>query len=381
MGCKIIGSGKALPELAVTNDELADIVDTNDEWIVSRTGISSRRIAIDETSCDLGERAAQAALKKAGVAADDIDLLVCATITPDAIIPSEACLLKVRLGLSNAVAFDLNAACTGCIYGLVVASNMIEVSQRSVATAQERGCLPSCNVMRRALVVGVDRLSRITDWTDRSTCVLFGDGAGAVVLEWDDDAPGILSSFLENIDDDTLSLACAHLYDMENFPFGEDQMTHTGRTESQVSKVADKYDKRFKEAQEVGQDTTLIKNETLFEYPFMSMQGKHIFKDATYAMVKAINAVVERAGVSLDDVACIVSHQANERILRYAAKKIGKPIDLFQISIAHVGNTSASSVLMAFDDAYEAGRIKSGDKVILIGFGGGLTAGALLVEV
>lgn len=345
MGCRIVGCGKALPRRAVTNDELSTIVDTDDEWIRTRTGIRTRHVAVGESATDLAASAGARALSHAGIGADEIDLIVCMTITPDAVIPSQACLVKARLGLSRAVAFDLNAACTGCIYGIEVASSMLEASAADAARASRRAGRTTRNRMRRALVVGVDVLSRIVDWSDRATCVLFGDGAGAVVLEWDDDAPGIMASVLENTDDKDLLLSCGNLHVASGSPFSSPG--------GEKPKPVD---------------------------PYIRMQGQRVFKFASASMASAIEEVVARAGVALDDVSLIVAHQANERIIRYAAKKIGRPLDLFQVSIAEVGNTSASSVLMALCDAWLAGRVAPGDKVVLVGFGGGLCAGAVLFE-
>ena len=301
MGCKIVGHGKAQPGLVVSNDDLANIVDTSDEWIVERTGIHNRRIAVDESTTDLGVQAAQAALENAGVAAVDIDLIVCMTISGDVIVPSQAALIKAQLGAEHAIAFDLNAACSGCIYGIDVASTMIEAS---VASEGGSGIGHKRNAMRRALVVGAERLSRITDWTDRATCVLFGDGAGAVVLEWDESAPGILASFLKNTDDDTLCLTVDANHDMSTFPFGEN-----------VGNVG------------VGEIMDIETDEGGFaeHAAFIRMHGQRVFKFATAAIVEAAREVCERAGVSMDEVSCIVPHQANDRIIRFAAKKLGVP--------------------------------------------------------
>ena len=348
MGCKIIGWGKALPELVVSNDDLAKIVDTSNEWIVERTGIHNRHISVNETTTDLASAAAEAALAKSGLAKEDIDLLICMTITPDAVVPSEACLVKMRLGLPNAIAFDLNAACSGCIYGLDVASSMIEASQGAGAGRR--------NPNKNARVVGVDSHSPNTDGTDPATGGLFGDGAGAAVVSWNETAPGILSSFLHNTDDTALVLACDTIFDESTFPFGP--------TDGPVL---------VKEVAGLVED-----GEEVALHPFIEMQGQAVYKFATSAMTEAAQMACERAGVSIDDVACIVPHQANERIIRYAAKKMHVPMERFQVSIGEVGNTSASSVLMALADAYDSGRIHPGDKVLLAGFGGGLTYGSLL---
>ena len=230
MGCKIIGCGKALPERRVTNDELASLVDTSDEWIVSRTGIRERRIAVGETATDLGVTAARRALgaeeggwrSDAAEAVDpaSIDLLVCMTISGDTVVPSQAAMLKAALGLPNAVAFDLNAACAGCVYGMDLASQMLELSAAEQRAAAAEGRPPRRNPLSRALVVGTERLTRLVDWTDRATCVLFGDGAGAVVLEWREGEPGVLSSFLKNTDDLDGVLTVGNAFDMTTFPFG-----------------------------------------------------------------------------------------------------------------------------------------------------------------
>lgn len=382
MGTRIIGCGKALPQRVVSNDDLASIVDTSDEWIRTRTGIGNRHVAIEETATDLGTEAARRALgwDEGGwrldgetIDPDSIDLLVCMTITPDKVVPSQAALLKARLDLPNAVAFDLNAACAGCVYGLDVASDKLELSAYDRERAErERGGRRTRNDMKRALVVGTERLSRLTDWTDRSTCVLFGDGAGAVLLEWQDDAPGIMSSFLKNTDDTDDVLVVANLFDMSTFPFA-DAKSACGAL-SCAGMRADADDETVAALRESG----FADRDDAMESQFIAMAGQPVFKFATAAMVEAALEACDRAGISLDEVKCIVPHQANERIIRYAAKKLGVSEDLFQISIEEVGNTSASSVLMALTDAYEAGRIQTGDNVLLMGFGGGLTAGALL---
>lgn len=381
MGCKIIGCGKALPERRVTNDELAGLVDTSDEWIVSRTGIRERRIAVEETATELGATAARRALgseaggwREAGGAAidpDSIDLVVCMTISGDAVVPSQAALLKAALGLPNAVAFDLNAACAGCVYGLDVASSMLELSALDQKAAAAEGRPARRNPMRRALVVGTERLTRLVDWTDRATCVLFGDGAGAVVLEWDEDAPGVLSSFLKNTDDADGVLTAANAFDMTTFPFG-DPIASAGPCSVAVATLNDGAAARAAAIEPCPESYEGARN------PFIVMEGPAVFKFASNAMAEAACAVLERAGLSIDDVSCIVPHQANERIIRYAAKKLGIGMDRFQVSLGSVGNTSASSVLMALTDAYLTGRIQPGDAVMLVGFGGGLTSGALL---
>lgn len=356
MGCTLVGCGKALPSLEIANDELKALVDTNNEWIVTRTGIESRHIALEETNLDLAQRAARQALgwdvggwSERRIAPEEIDLVIFCTITPDNLVPSSACELRARLGLSHAIAFDLNAACTGFVYGVSVAESMMASSAQGVAGAQAR------NPIRRALVVGAERLSRITDWSDRSTCVLFGDGAGASVIEWDENRQGILGSHLVNEDDSTGALTCPLEY-REPVPFA-----HNG--------VDPKADAEANLRSQAGNPKQVI-----------GMDGQRVFKFAANAISDAVTIVLEKAGISLDQVNCIVPHQANERIVRYAAKKLECDLDKFHLCIAHAGNTSAASVPMALSDAYEQGRIKKGDYVVLVGFGGGFTSGALVYQ-
>lgn len=363
MGCAVAGTGKCLPRLAVTNDDMAGIVETSDEWIVQRTGINIRRISLGETTTDLALGAARAALEAAGgglpVDPASIDLLICMTVTPDTSVPSQASLLKEHLGLDNAIAFDLNAACSGCVYGITVAESMMRASYLVPGTG---------NDIRRALVVGAERLSRIVDWTDRATCVLFGDGAGAVLLEWRPDSPGVLSTFMKNTDDVERVLNRGAMYDLSTFPFGEGP----GRDGAFPSEDDDGPAGPPEGSGPASSDP--------LRKPFITMSGKKVFRFATAAIVEAVQVVLERAGVGLDEVALIVPHQANLRIIKYAAKRLGLPLSRFQVSIGEHANTSAASALMAMDDAYGAGRIKSGDKVIMVAFGGGLTSGAVLFE-
>lgn len=369
MGSAIVGCGKALPALEVQNDDLKALVDTNDEWIVTRTGISSRHIAVSETNAGLAEAAAREALgwteggwSQQRIKAESIDLIVYATITPDTFVPSASALLRKRLELPNAIAFDLNAACTGFVYGLTVAEAMMAASAPEVAQASGR------NPIRRALVVGSERLSRLTDWANRGTCVLFGDGAGAAVLEWDSSRSGILGSFITNADDVSNSLTCPNDF-AAPLPFGDAGIMSYDEAPADPSKASTDAELGICEALEAGENREVIR-----------MDGQKVFKFAAEAMTTAIHQVLDRADLTLDDIACVVPHQANERIIKYAAKKIGRPMDFFQLSIAHAGNTSSASVPMALSDAYTSGRIKRGDKVIVVAFGGGLTSGAVLFE-
>ena len=341
MGFTILGTGSALPKRSVSNDELSEFLDTSDEWIFTRTGIKSRRVCTTESLDDLAVAASEQALQVSGIDASQLDLIVCSTTTGDHLVPAEACAVAERLG-ATCPAFDVSAACAGFVFALDVAEGYI---------ARGRA--------EHALVVAAEQMTRALDWTDRATCVLFGDGAGAVVLEWDESAPGILASFLKNTDDDTLCLTVDANHDMSTFPFGEN-----------VGNVG------------VGEIMNIETDEGGFaeHAAFIRMHGQRVFKFATAAIVEAAREVCERAGVSMDEVSCIVPHQANDRIIRFAAKKLGVPYERWQVSIAEAGNTSASSVLMALSDAYDSGRIQPGDMVMCVGFGGGLTSGALLFE-
>jgi 3-oxoacyl-[acyl-carrier-protein] synthase-3 len=299
---RILGTGSAVPQGVLTNDILASVVDTSDEWITSRTGIHRRRFADDETAAALANKAAQAAIRSSGVPADKIAVVVCATLTHDVRCPSLACILQRDLALSNnIIAFDLNAACSGFIYGLIVAHGLLAPGQY-------------------ALVVGSEVLSRHTDFTDRNTCVLFGDGAGAVVLG----------------------------------------ATGAGRFEWVARSQGD--------------------SEVLRVDEVIHMDGQAVFKFAVDTLVNGIPKVVEKAGVGLDEVELFVCHQANERILASAAKRLGVPFERFFCNLAEYGNTSAASVPLALDEAVRAGLLQTGTKLVLAGFGGGLTAGAIYME-
>ena len=369
MGCAIIGCGKSLPALAVENDALTQLVDTSDEWITTRTGIKSRRIAVSETNVDLAEGAARAALgwdeggfSEGRIEAESIDLIVYSTCTPDAMVPSCAALLRRRLGLENAAAFDINAACSGFVYGMSIVDGLMAACQAGAPGHAGR------NKIHRALVVGSERLTRITDWTDRATCVLFGDGGGAAVVEWDDARPGVLSSYFVNDDDDTNALTCPTAFDSPQ-PFDASGVS------KEAMKLPDQGNARIDEELGVSELVAAGRpRQTLF------MHGQKVFKFAADAMGSAIDEVCRRANVPIDEVKCIVPHQANERIIKFAAKRCGLPLERFQVSIAERGNASSACVPMALSDALESGRVKRGDKVILVAFGGGFTSGAVLLE-
>ncbi len=320
---RILAAGKALPARYVTNDELAqklalDGIETSDEWIRTRTGIEGRYIAEEGlTTLELARRASVEALEKAGVAASDIDLIVVATTTPDVVFPSTACRLQAALGAAGCAAFDVQAVCSGFVYALSVADGLIRTGG-----------------YRRALVVGAEILSRVVDWKDRSTCVLFGDGAGAVVLE-SSDAPGILSHRMH-----------------ADGTFGEETLSLPARIEG---------------GEVVGRG-------------FIHMNGRQVFKLAVSSLTDSAVEVCGAAGLKPQDVDVWVPHQANSRIIRMIAEKLAIPEEKTVMTVAHHGNTSAASVPLALSEALEAGRIKPGDNVLLQGVGAGMTWGSLLLK-
>lgn len=327
MGVKIIGVGKCLPERVVTNDEMSQYIETTHEWIVERTGISQRHVATTESSLDLATAAAKEALE--GIDKESIDLVIVATITPDHITPCMAAEVKMALDLPNAVAFDINAACSGFVYGLWIAESLMKGSAAGGSAT---------NGMKRALVIGTERLSRITNWVDRGTCILFGDGAGAAVLENDENAMGILSTYIKNYDDVNDVIHCKANY--INPPFWEDDLTPVP----------------------------------------LYLNGRAVFKFAVGAMEEVTVGALEKIGKTLDDVDWFVPHQANGRIIHAAAKKMGQPLEKFQISIADSGNVSSATVPMALYDLQRTGKLKKGDIVAVMGFGGGLSAAGAIIE-
>jgi 3-oxoacyl-[acyl-carrier-protein] synthase III len=313
----ITGLGTHVPERVLTNDELSRLVDTSDEWIIERTGIRERRIAKkEEALTDIARPAAQAALADAGVEAGDIDFLVCATVTPDMMFPTSSALLADELGMPKAAAYDLLAGCTGFVYALAQAHSMV-----------------SAGLSKKALVVGGDVLSKILDWTDRSTIVLFGDGAGAVVLERVED--GGFLGFELGADGG----GGEHLW----LPGGGSR----------------KFD----------DPDGLVK-----------MNGREVFKFATRVMVSSAEALLAEVGRTIDDVDVYVPHQANTRIIDYATKKLGIPEDRVVINVDKYGNTSSGSIPLALADAEAEGRLKPGSKVLMTGMGAGLTWGSAFME-
>ena len=317
----ITGWGMAAPQRVVTNDDLAQFLDTTDEWIQSHTGIRERRIAEDgETTASLALAAGQRALEVAQVNPSELDLIIVATCTPEHLLPATACLVQDRLGASKAGAFDLSAACSGFIFALNMATQAIRTGS-----------------IQCALVIGAETLSRMMDWTDRNTCILFGDGAGAFVLQAAPEPGGVLSSVMRS-DGSGGELLWV--------PAGGSFMPATLETVN-----AGKH--------------------------FVQMNGREVFRFATRVMGQATEQVVHEAGFTMDQVQLIVPHQANLRILQAAAKAMKIPLERCMINLDHYGNTSAASIPIAVCEAVEQGRIKRGDKVVLVGFGGGLTWGAV----
>jgi len=320
----ILGTGLAVPKRVLTNAELETMVDTSDEWIVSRTGIKERRVAEEGTaSSHFAYEAAVKALDGAGLNPEEIDLIICATVTPDMAFPATACLLQDRLGIGRIPAFDLSAGCSGFGYALTVAASMLRSGP-----------------YKKALVVGVDLLSRITDYEDRATCVLFGDGAGAAVLGSVPAGFGILASELGA---DGASGAAL-------------QMPAGGSLKP----------------------ASLATVESREHY--IKMQGSDVFKFAVRIMDEAARHVVRSAGLNLEEVDWIVPHQANVRIIKAAADRLGIPEEKFFVNVDRYGNTSAASIGLALDELASSGQLKHGDYVVLVGFGAGLTWSALLLR-
>lgn len=318
---KIVSTGQYTPDNIVTNFDLEKIVDTSDEWIRSRTGISKRRIAVDEDNSQIAFKAAKNALDKAGIDPEEIDLIVLGTCSSDYHVPSTACVVQGLLGAKNAVAFDITAACSGLIYGLKIAKQfMIEPRYK------------------KALVIGSEVLSRLLDWNDRNTCVLFGDGAAAVLLERTEEDCGIK--------------------DIDIFSDGAAGMSLTCKTRPLKNMCVD--------------------NENPLDY--IKMSGADIFKFAVKVISKNVQGILDRNGLTMEDIKYIVPHQANVRIIDTAARKLKVPVDKFYVNLPEYGNTSAASIGIALNEMYEKELVQKGDKIIIVGFGGGLSWGYALVE-
>ena len=319
---RIAGTGSYLPPRRVTNADLASElaergIETSDDWIVERTGIHARHFAApDVTSSDLGVEAAKAALASAGVAAQDIDLIIVATSTPDMVFPSAACILQNKLGIAGCPAFDVQAVCSGFVYALTIADAMIQNGTAS-----------------KALVIGAEVFSRILDFSDRTTCVLFGDGAGAVVLEASD-TPGILATDL-HADGKHVGILCV-----------------PGN----------------------------VSGGSVLGDPFLKMDGQAVFKLAVGVLESAARATLEKAGRTEADIDWLIPHQANIRIMQSTARKLKVPAEKLVVTVDQHGNTSAASIPLALDAAVRGGKIKRGDTLMLEGVGGGFTWGAVLLD-
>jgi 3-oxoacyl-[acyl-carrier-protein] synthase-3 len=321
----IAGTGSYLPEKVMTNDDLSKIVDTNDEWIFSRTGIRERRIAAEgEFTSHLATKAAEKALEQSGIPAEEIDLIIVATITPDTLTPATACYVQENLGASKAVAFDISAACSGFLYAMKIAKRMIETG-----------------AFKNALIIGAEKLSAFVNWNDRTTCVLFGDGAGAAVLRKSEEGEGhILATDIGTDGRQT------HLL---NIPGGGSACPTT--IENAAEGLA-----------------------------ALSMLGKEVFKHAVTRMKNSANEVIARAGLKPEEIALVIPHQANVRIIDAIAARLDVPNDRIFVNLHKYGNTSAAAIAIALDEANRTGKIKPGDKIIMVAFGAGLTWAAAAIE-
>lgn len=321
---RILSVGSYLPERILTNSELESMVDTSDEWITERTGIRERHIADDhQAASDLAYEAAKIALVRAGLDAVDIDMIIVATITGDMPFPSTACFLQSKLGASRAVGFDINATCSGFLYGLYIADGFIRAGMQ-----------------KRILVVGAEVLSRVTDWKDRTTCVLFGDGAGAAIVEASDDDRGILSM---SINSD------GNMWELINIPGGG----------SRNPSSSDTLKKRLH---------------------FIHMKGNETFKVAVRTLEDVALKTLADNQMKPEHLSLLVPHQANMRIIQATADRLNLPMERVFVNLERYGNTSAASIPIALDEALTSGRIKDGDYILLEAFGGGLTWGSALIK-
>ena len=320
----IIGTGSYLPEKVLTNAELEKMVETSDEWIRTRTGIRERRIAAcDEFTSDLAAKAAQAAIENAGISAEEIDLILVATVTPDMFFPSTACFVQQKIGAKKAACFDVSAACSGFLYALEIAQQFI-----------------TSHTYNTVLVIGAEKLSSIVDWKDRNTCVLFGDGAGAAILRHRGGSHGVITTHMGS--DGNFS-------DILYIPGGGCRYPVT--------------------SENVDQRLNSIK-----------MNGKETYKQAVTAMMNAANTALTQAGLTTNDLACIIPHQANMRIIEAIADRMKLPMEKFMVNLDRFGNTSAAAVAIALDEANRTGRMKEGDYILLVVFGGGLTWASSVIQ-
>ncbi|MBI4683926.1 MAG: ketoacyl-ACP synthase III [Nitrospirae bacterium] len=324
MRAKIIATGSYVPERVMSNFDLEKIIDTSDEWIRERTGIRERRIAHEkEAASDLAYEAAKSALKRADIKAGDLDLIIVATVTGDMSLPATACLVQEKLGIKKAAAFDVNAACSGFLYGLSIADSFIK-----------------SGAYKRILLVGAEVLSRITDWEDRTTCVLLGDGAGAVILEAADDDRGIMSTRL---------MSDGSLWDLLHVPGGGSR--HPASKETVKKKMH-----------------------------YLKMKGNETFKIAVRALENLVVETLKENKLKLSQLSLLIPHQANLRIIQATSERLGISMDRVFVNIEKYGNTSAASIPIALDEAVRQGRIRDGDYILLEAFGGGLTWASALIK-
>jgi 3-oxoacyl-[acyl-carrier-protein] synthase-3 len=324
LSASIIGTGSYVPERVLSNADLEKMVETSDEWILTRTGIRERRIAAEgETTSDMAAKAAQAALENAGVTAEEVDMIIVATITPDMFFPSTACFVQTRIGAFKAVCFDVSAACSGFLYAL-------EIARQFIGTG----------AMKTVLVIGAEKLSTIVNWTDRNTCVLFGDGAGAAVLRHRPGSRGILSS---------VNGSDGRFAEILQIPGGGCKFPVTAENAAQRLNT-------------------------------IQMNGKETYKQAVTAMLNAGQTALAQAGVAVENVACFIPHQANLRIIEAIASRMNVSMDRFMINLDRFGNTSAAAVAIALDEAARTGRMQRGETILMVVFGGGLTWASTVVE-
>ena len=319
---KIIGFGLYTPKNLVENERLQEFLETSDEWIRSRTGIERRYISLDENTSDLAVEASKKALSQAGLSAEDIDLIILATVTPDNFTPSTACIVQDKLGAKNAWAFDINAACTGFIYALKLGKSLIRSGEA-----------------KNALIIGAETLSKALNWEDRGSCVLFGDGAGATVLTSTEEDCGIKCVNVKSDGSKGDSLV------IQGLPLNSP----------------------FKDRKQVSEN-------------YINMNGREIFKFATKVMEESIVEILEKENIKIEDISAIIPHQANLRIIDYVVKRLGIPREKFVTNLQNYGNTSGASIPIALCESINEGNLKKGDNIIMVGFGGGLTWGAALIK-
>lgn len=345
MNIRIVGTGSAVPNQRITNDEISGWVDTSDEWIKSRTGIEARHLAKEETTTSLAVEAAKKALSDAGLEAEELDLIIAATVTPDKLLPNLSCEVQSALGAAGAVAFDLNAACSGFLFALDTAAMYLK-----------------SGLYKNALVIGAEVLSKIMDWTDRSTCVLFGDGAGAAILQAE-----------------TVKMAAGQMAQSQQKEQCSENETANSDRSGILSMVqgSDGAKGMVLNCNNRPVNNPLVKNDTAL--PYVSMNGQEVYKFAVRTVPQTIQDAVEQAGLTVEEIDYFLLHQANLRIIEAVAKRLGQPMEKFPTNLQECGNISAASVPILLDNVKNHGMIKKGSKLVLAGFGAGLTWGATVL--